>query len=385
MQFKDVYVDQSLKDKLLGLVHSGRIAHAQFFLAAPGSHALALAIALGQYLCCENPTDNDSCGECPSCRQYAGLAHPDLHLYFPNCITENVKKEPESYKLINEFRDFAINRNFFVNTNSWVNILKGENKQPSINIRDCSNILYHNSMRAFQNRYKVYILWAADKLYRDAAPKLLKTLEEPEDKSIFILISEEPDKILNTILSRTQLLKIPKLQDSEVADLLLKEFPTMNGDDAADIAIIADGDYIKAHQIATDDEDEAALVEQFGLFFGSACAMANRRTLAEINYPAVSEAIAAIVAQGREQQKQFLVFSLGMLRNILLNNTGNRGVAKVTRGEQTVLDNFAGKLQLKQISQIYELCNKAVYHITRNGNASLVFTDLFFQIAKVAA
>ncbi len=384
MQFKDVFIDQNLKNKLLELVQTGRIAHAQFFLTHPGSHALALAIALGQYLCCENPSDEDSCGECPSCKQYANLAHPDLHLYFPNCITENIKKDPESSKLANEFRNFVFKHNFFVNINSWLNELKGENKQPSINIRDCSNILYYNSMRSFQNGYKVYILWGADKLYRDAAPKLLKTLEEPEEKSLFILISEEPDKILNTILSRTQLIKITRLSDSSISSNLLKDFPELTEQEANDIAIIANGDYIKASQLASNNEDETDFLEYFEQFFDSIFAFAHRLSLHEINYNGITEIISSISAQGREYQKQFLAFSLKMLRNILLSNTNNKEILKVTHKEQYVLDKFNGKFQLKQVSQMYELCNKAIYHITRYGNVSLILTDLYFQLAKVS-
>lgn len=384
MQFKDVLVDSSLKHKLIELVTTGRVAHAQLFLAQPGSHSIALAIALGQFLCCEHPTEDDSCGECPSCRQFANLAHPDLHIYFPNCITEDVKKDPESSKFMPRFRQFLLKYDYHVSINGWLNELKGENKQPSINIRDCSNILQHNSTRSYQNGYKVYILWCADKLYRDAAPKLLKTLEEPEEKSIFILISEEPDKILNTILSRTQLIKIPRLSDEIISENLLKKYSNLTPEEASDIAITADGNYLKALQIAEENEDETVFLEQFDKIFESVYAFATRQPLQVVDFPGTQETLNEIASQGREYQKQFLNISLRMLRDILMMNTQNLPVVKVTRDEKAILDKFSGKFRLKQVSAMYELCNKAYYHITRNGNSSIIFTDLYFQLAKAA-
>ena len=382
MQFKDVLADKALKQKLIDLARSGRAAHAQFFLAQPGSHALALAVAYGQYLCCEHPTETDSCGECPSCKQYAKLSHPDLHLYFPNCTTKSVKKDPDSAQLASEFKDFVLKNDFHVEIHDWLSELEGENKQASINTRDCSDILHHNNIRSHQDGYKVYILWCVDRLYHAAAPKLLKTLEEPESKSVFILISEEPDKILNTILSRTQLVKIPQLTDADIAEKLQQMYPELSADEASDIALLADGDYNKAMRIATDNEDQKLLLEQFEVFFDSMVAFARKSTLAAVQYEQVQLVLDSVIKQGREYQKQFLQLMLRMLRNILMQNSNNAGLLKVTHQEQAVIAKYQGMLQLKQISSMTELCNTAIYHITRNGNSSIIFTDLYFQLAK---
>ena len=382
MQFKDVLADKALKQKLIDLARSGRAAHAQFFLAQPGSHALALAVAYGQYLCCEHPTETDSCGECPSCKQYAKLSHPDLHLYFPNCTTKSVKKDPDSAQLASEFKDFVLKYDFHVEIHDWLAELEGENKQASINTRDCSDILRHNSTRSYQDGYKVYILWCVDRLYHSAAPKLLKTLEEPESKSVFILISEEPDKILNTILSRTQLVKIPRLTDSDIAEKLRQTYPELSQDEAADIALLAEGDYNKAMRVATDNEEQSALLQQFELFFDSVVAFAQKKSFVTVQYEQVQGVFDEVIKQGREYQKQFLQLVLRMLRNILMLNSSNSDLLKVTHQERSVIAKYQGVLNLKQISSMTELCNKAIYHITRNGNSSLVFTDLYFQMAK---
>lgn len=382
MQFKDVLADKALKQKLIDLARAGRAAHAQFFLAQPGSHALALAVAYGQYLCCEHPTETDSCGECPSCKQYAKLSHPDLHLYFPNCTTKSVKKDPDSAQLAYEFKDFVLRNDFHVEIHDWLSELEGENKQASINTRDCSDILRHNSMRSYQDGYKVYILWCVDRLYHAAAPKLLKTLEEPESKSVFILISEEPDKILNTILSRTQLVKIPRLADADIAEKLHQTYPELSQEDASDIALLADGDYNKAMRIVTDNEGQNLLLRQFEVFFDSMIAFAQKKNLAVVQYDQVQVVIDEVVKQGREYQKQFLLLVLRMLRNILMQNSSNLGLLKVTHQEQSAIAKYQGALNLKQISSMTELCNTAIYHITRNGNSSLILTDLYFQLAK---
>lgn len=382
MQFKDVLADAALKQKLIDLVRAGRAAHAQFFLAQPGSHALALAVALGQYLCCENPGETDSCGECPSCKQYAKLSHPDLHLYFPNCTTKSVKKDPDSAQLAPEFKDFVLKNDFHVDIQGWLSELDGENKQASINTRDCSDILHHNNMRSHQDGYKVYILWCVDRLYHLAAPKLLKTLEEPEPKSLFILISEEPDKILNTILSRTQLVKIPRLTDAEISGKLQQQYPELTEEQASDIAVLADGNYNKAIHIATDNEEQSLMLQQFETVFDSIVAFAKKAPLTTVQYDQAQEVFNDVIGQGREYQKQFLQLMLRMLRNILMLNTHQPGMLKVTHAEQSVISKYQGVLQLKQVSTMTELCNQAVYHISRNGNSALVFTDLYFQLAK---
>ena len=221
-----------------------------------------------------------------------------------------------------------------------------------------------------------------DRLYHAAAPKLLKTLEEPESKSVFILISEEPDKILNTILSRTQLVKIPRLADADIAEKLQQTYPELSQDNASDIALLADGDYNKAMRIATDNEDQQLLLQQFEVFFDSVVAFARKNSFAAVQYEQVQGVFEDIIKQGREYQKQFLQLVLRMLRNILMQNSSNSGLLKVTHQEQSVIAKYQGVLNLKQISSMTELCNKAIYHIARNGNSSIIFTDLYFQLAK---
>ncbi len=380
MQFKDVLVSPKLKEQLLNQVHEHRISHAQFFLALPGNHAFALAVALAQYLCCEHPTDTDSCGTCPSCVQFSKLSHPDLHIYFPNCNTKTIKKDSDSILLAPEFKDFVIKNNYHITMQDWLNVLEGENKQPSINIRDCSNIINHNSMRSYMGGYKVYILWAVDRLYHSAAPKLLKTLEEPDGQSLFILISEKPDQILSTILSRTQLVKIPRLTDEELMDALKAAEPDIDDQTIHDIAVISEGNYNKALQIYQDNAEQREMIDTFDTMMTSIMAFVHQRPLEEINYAQVQTLFGVIVKQGREKQKAFVELILRMLRNLLMQNTGSANLVKVTDQESGILSKFKN-LNLVHITKMTEECNKALYHINRNGNTALIFTDLYFKLA----
>lgn len=380
MQFKDVLVSESVKEQLLNQVHGQRISHAQFFLASPGSQAFAAAVALAQYLCCEHPTDTDSCGECPSCKQFAKLSHPDLHLYFPNCTTKEIPKEPDSIKLAQEFKDFVLEHRYHINIEDWLSKLGGENKQASINIRDCSHIVNQNSMRSYMGGYKIYILWCVDRLYHAAAPKLLKTLEEPENQSLFILISEKPEMILSTILSRTQLVRFPQLSDGEVRDALLRDFPDLTPEEALNIAILCEGNYPKALKIHDDNSNLRTMLDHFDLYMNSIVAFARQQS-DSIRYDEVLDRIDQIVKEGREYQKQFIDLTIRMLRNILMLNTHHLEMIKATDYENQILSSFNGVIGLKQASLMTEECNKAMFHISRNGNTSLILTDLYFKLA----
>lgn len=382
MQFKDVLVAQEVKDQLLRQVHEHRISHAQFFLAQPGNQAFALAVAMGQYLCCEHPSDTDSCGECPSCVQFSKLTHPDLHIYFPNCTTKDVKKDPDSLLLAGEFRDYVFKNNFNIDISSWIAHLSGENKQPGINIRDCSHIINQNSTRSYMGGYKIYILWNVDRLNVAAAPKLLKTLEEPEQQSLFLLISEKPDQMLSTILSRTQLVKIPRLTEEQITSALLNDFPELTPPEANDIAILSEGNYIKALNIHKEGSNEAQLLESFSIMLNSVIAFAQQKPLSDVNYEGVMKEFEAITKNGREYEKSFIQLVLKMLHDILMLNNGQSSIVKSTERETEVLSQFKGIINLKQISLMTEECNKALFHITRNGNANIVLSDLYFKLAS---
>lgn len=378
MLFKDVLVEESLKRQLINLVKENRISHAQLFLGPPGSHKFALAVAYAQYLCCQNRGDDDSCGVCPSCIQFSKLSHPDFHLIFPNCITKKVKKDPDYKQFTNEFIDFILEQDYQIDLNDWNALLGGENKQTFINARDCSHIIAQNSIRSYSGGFKIYLLWMVEKLYPSAAPKLLKTLEEPENKTLFILLAENSDNILPTILSRTQLVKIPILNKDTIQSQLAKKY-NISEEMAADIAEIADGNYINALKIYQDNGELKEMLRQFQFFIDSSIANINN-DLEKVKFIELLDLFNTIISQEREGQKSFIRYMIRMFRNILLLNTNNSALIKATSDEKKVIQLCSPYIRLQNISSIMEACNQAIYHIERNGNSSLIFTDLYLKI-----
>lgn len=384
MLFKNVMVDDELKMQLITLIKENRISHAQLYLSSAGAHSFALAIAFAQYLSCENPNETDSCGICPTCQKFEKLAHPDLHLIFPNCITKNVKKDPDSKQFAQQFREFVFQNNYHIDIDDWLKELDGENKQASINIRDCSNIINQNSIRSFEGGHKMYIIWCADRLYHAAAPKLLKTLEEPENKTLFILLTENSDKILTTILSRTQLVKIPQIKSDVIKKQLIEDY-NISETKAEDIAAICEGNYHKAKTLATESTQLREMVSQFETLVKSIYSLSRKESNEQIGYPDVKEIINDIVAKGREEQKNFLKYLIRGFRNMLMMSTDNENLIRATADEKKIIQNYKDMVTLKNANAILNECNSAIYHIERNGNSGLVFTDLYLKLSQIVS
>lgn len=389
MRFKDVLVDEKLKTQLVALADTNRINHAQLFLGKEGTHSFALAIAYAQYICCEDKHDGDSCGKCHSCVMFEKLQHPDLHLIFPNCNALHVKKDSDSKQFTNVFRNFVIANNYHLAYNEWVQELKGkgDNNLLSINIRDCANIISQNSIRSYENGYKIYVLWMAEKLHFSAAPKLLKTLEEPENKTLFILLAENSDNILPTILSRTQLVKIPPLKEEVIKQHLIED-EGLNESEAADIAAISEGSFTKARSLAKDNAELHHLLTCYNIFLKSAVSMARlnvgdkQTTLDKVDYPNLIKMMEDLAKSGKEAQKRFLSYLSQMFRNELLLHQSATALVKTTGEERTVLGEYIQYFTVKNAGLLNNECDLAIRHIDRNVNASIVLTDLFFKIAQ---
>ncbi|MCL2246301.1 MAG: hypothetical protein FWC10_04220 [Lentimicrobiaceae bacterium] len=382
MLFKNILVSPTLKTRLISLVKENRISHAQLFLSQAGAHSFALSVAYAQYICCQDRKEDDSCGVCPSCAKFEKLAHPDLHFIFPNCITKQVKKDPDSRQFAQEFRNFVFSKNYHIDIEDWLAELGGENKQASINIRDCSNIIQQNSIQSYEGGYKIFIFWCLDRLYHSAAPKLLKTLEEPEKNTLFILLTENQDKILSTILSRAQLVKIPPLSTDVITQQLITDFGILP-QKAEDIAEISEGSYVKAINLHANSNDLREMLHKFETLFSSMSALKNYATPQQTNYLVVQDIIAAIVDLGREEQKNFLRFVSRMIRNILMLGSKNENLVKATTDEKKTMRIFTKVITLKNAQPILNECNAALYHIERNGNSILVFTDFYLKVSKL--
>ena len=371
MLFSQIIGHEDVKAKLIQSVKENRVAHAQLFLGQEGTGKLALAIAYAQYINCSNKGEHDSCGVCPSCKKFNSLAHPDLHFIFPNTTNKNVKKDPKSDLFLTEWREYLLSCNAYADLSSWYNVLEVENKQGSINVRDASTIMGKLNLKAYEGEYKIAIIWMAEKLNLDAANKLLKLLEEPPEKTLFILISENQEELLATVRSRTVLMKIPKLGLIEVQNALMQKFGCDAGE-ARDAASLANGNWILASHYLSENEDERIYAQYFQKWM---------RYCFKFSAPELIDFIANdLKPLGREKQKEFLSYGLNIFHNAMLLNNSMEDNVLLPSDEIKFLNNFAPFISNNNIEMITGLFEESINQIERNGNASLIFLDDSFKI-----
>lgn len=384
MKFSEIIGQDAVKNYLVNTVKSSRVSHAQMFIGPQGSGKLALAIAYARFLMCSNKQysgnasglSGDACGTCPSCIKINKLSHPDLHFFYPVATTKDIKRNPKSADFIGLWRQLLLNEGFYISVNQWYETMGIENKQGIINAEDCDEIVRTVSMKPFEAEYKVVILWLPEKLFHAAAPKILKILEEPPGKTLFILISENPDQVINTIVSRTQMVKILKLKDKEIIDALINE--KGSGDIAArKAATFAAGNYILAKEMLAEENDEDYNFETL-------------RKWLRLCYRFSNEDVADLIKLidqwakiGREKQKAFFQYSLKIIRNTLLTNYKHEKMLRSGADETDFVSKFSGVLKPSMVSMLSEELNRAIFHIERNANPRILMMDLSFTIKGI--
>lgn len=371
MLFSQIIGHEDIKKKLIQSVKENRIAHAQLFLGPEGTGKLALAIAYAQYINCTNKRENDSCGECPSCKKFNALAHPDLHFIFPSTTNKNVKKDPESDLFLTEWREYLTSCDCYASLPNWYNALDIENKQGLINVRDASTIIRKLNLKSYEAEYKVVIIWMAERLNTEASNRLLKLVEEPPEKTLFILVSENQEELLMTIRSRTVLMKIPKLTYNDVSEALVKKF-NCNAENAHNAAVLSNGNWILATNYVGNQDEEKIYFTFFQKWM---------RYCFKFNAPELIDFIANdIKSLGREKQKEFLAYGLNLFHNALFINNGLINNVLLPEDEKAFLRNFAPFISNNNIDLITELFEESIKQIERNGNAQLIFLDDSFKI-----
>ena len=373
MQFKDVIGQEEVKRKLILSVQENRVPHAQLFLGPEGNGKLPLALAYAQYILCPHRTATDSCGVCPSCQKISKLTHPDLHFVVPTTTTKSVKSNPESDLFMNEWREYVLQQEGYVDTSSWYEFLEVENKQGYISVRDAASLLRKLSFKAYEGEYKIAIIWMAEKLRDDTANKLLKLLEEPPEKTLFILIAEDQEELLATIRSRTSLVKVPRIEQNDLQTALVQRLGCSE-QEAKDAALVAEGNWIKACQNVKDAEDQKYYFRTFQQWM-RLCFKA-----------AISELIDFsnnIKSIGRERQKQLLEYGLGIVRNSILFNNSLAELVMLPEEEKKFNAGFAPFVNKANLIQIADLLEEASRQIERNGYAPLIFLDCSFKMAKL--
>lgn len=366
MLFRSVIGHKYIKDKLIKAVKIGRISHAQLFLGPEGSGNLAMALAYVQYLFCEDRNEDDSCGVCPSCLKNSKLAHPDLHFSFPFIAK---KKEDISSNYINQFRD-AVLKDPYLNLMKWYAELGEEKKQGIINVYESAEVSKKLSLKSYEGGYKVSLIWMSENLNIPAANKLLKILEEPPDKTVIILVANEPEKMLKTILSRTQLMKIPRLSNEEITNGLINNFE-MEHDLAENLAAMSDGNYLIARENAL---NVGSSNENFELFKDW------MRLCFKKDIKGVTLWVQKTATIGREKQKHFLTYGLHLIRQCAVLNYGAENLVNMGGDERVFMQKFSPFITHKNLQEYISAFNLAYQHIQRNANPRILFTDLSFEV-----
>ena len=357
------------KSMLIEAVSTNHIAHAQLFLGADGALNLPLALAFATYIHCENKTANDSCGTCAACSKNDKLIHPDTHFVFP---LSNVKsdKDEERFKaeIMKSWRSFLLEQPFG-NLDDWTNYYGGEDKQAIISKEESRGIIKTLSLKPFESKYKVMIIWQPELLHPFAANGILKILEEPAPHTFFILVTNAADKLLPTTVSRTQLITIPLLSDLQVEQTLIGQYATDPGR-ASKIARLAEGNLNYAIKLIDSEEDNnlklftewmrACFKKSYGVLV----------TLAE-DYHALD----------RLSQKNLISFGMNAMRDTLLKISGSSSMIRSKGDELDFIEGFSKVMDLEKIEKSYTLMNDASYHLERNGSAKMIFLDLSLKLS----
>lgn len=378
MQFSEILGQEHIKSHLTKSADLGRIPHAQLFVGPEGSGTLPMAIAYAQYIICSNQNGENS-GSNEACNlKFQKTSHPDLHFIYPTVSTEDVKTKPKSIDFITEWRQF-LEYNPYGSLFDWYQMLGVKNKQGEIRVDDAQEILKLLALKSYEGGYKIMIIWMADKLNIAASNKLLKLLEEPTDRTVFILISENEEDIIQTIRSRCQVLHFNGLSETVIAEALVSKENT-NSKIALKIAHQAQGNYNKALQLLQPDS-ESVFFEKWFVDWVRAAFKAKGNAAAIQDLIQWSEQIAGL---GRETQKKFLHFCIDMFRQaLLLNYQTPTLVYMEPQVEKFKLENFAPFVNGNNINDIFKELSEAMYHIERNGNAKIILTDLSIKLTRL--
>lgn len=377
MQFKDIIGQEELKRHLVRAVDAGRVSHAQLFTGRAGSGALALAVAYVQYLCCRHRRDGDSCGECPDCRQIAALAHPDLHLVFP--VNKQGKKSGEamlSDEFLPAFRALFEERRGCFSPQQWYDRLDlGKTLKGMISAREADEIIRKLSFKSFESDYKTMLVWLPETMNEEAANKILKILEEPWEKTLFLLVSEQPALLLPTILSRTQEVAVPRIAP-EVLERVAAERGVADPRQARNLARLADGDLLELEHLVAGESDERRR-ENFELFCRLMRLSYNDRHLELIGWAEEAAGLA------REQQRALLQDAARLLRESFMLHAGLGEISYLWGEELAFCTKFAPFVGSENIEPLIAEIESARAQITQNGNPIIVFTHFALAVSKM--
>jgi DNA polymerase III subunit delta' len=396
MSFTQVIGQTELKRHLLDMVEHNRLSHALLFLGPEGSGALSLALAFAQYIVCEKTSNpvagetgalktlfgeeapapvpdhwaEDACGICAACIKARQLIHPDIHFSYP-VIPKKTGDKPVSTNFVSEWREF-ISRQPYGNAYDWLQFIGAENKQGNITAQECNDIIHKLNLKSFESEYKILLMWMPEYLGNEGN-KLLKLIEEPPANTLFIFVAENESLILPTILSRTQLIKIPALETRDIENALL-ERAGVSGEQARQTASISEGNYHEALQILQHaDEDWQSLLREWLNAILKTGPSAQVRWIEEVS------------KLGREKQKQFLRYFNHLLEQAIRLKVMDPAQLRIPESEKDFAIRLNKIADISQQQAIIGELDKAGYYIERNANAKMLFHALTIKLYHIIA
>ncbi|MDR1222481.1 MAG: DNA polymerase III subunit delta [Tannerella sp.] len=372
MFFRDVTGQDELKLQLTDSARIGVVPHARLFCGEEGNGGFQLAFAYARYLNCTNRGETDACGKCPSCLKYNESAHPDLHFVFPMISNKSAKKEVcDDY--LPEWREFLktrVTEHSYFNIDTWLAWIGAESKQAVIYAAESERIIHKMNLRIYEADYRVLFIWMPDRMNMACANKLLKMIEEPPANTAILMVTDHPDGVLGTIVSRSQLVQVRPIKQEILAGTLTDVWGVPE-EDAAQISHLSGGNYFKATELLTVDNDNAYFLEKFKTI------MRNGWTRNVAAMKSFSEEMASM---GRERQKGFLSFCQRQIRENFISCLHEPSLNYMNREEANFAGNFSPYVNERNVMELMDELSLAERHIGQNVNSKMVFFDLSMRI-----
>ena len=367
MLFKDVLGHNDLKAKFVNDVRSQQVSHAHLLLGNIGYGSLSIALALSQYLMCENQRENDSCGECPACKKVQKLEHPDIHFSFPTVQAISKTSDP----LFPLWKNIVL-KNPYLGLNEWINASDDKGRKPIISVHQSEEIIKKLTLKSFEGGHKISIIWLAEEMNTACANKLLKIIEEPPKDTLFILIVENEDTVLPTILSRTQITNVNQLNDDELVGFLRNK-GNSNEDLLKSISSRAEGDVASALEMINAGGNSNLNYQRFVELMR----VCYKKEVLPMMFWA--ENMSKI---SREEQKHFIKYALYMVRQSLMKNYTNDQLMRTSADEATFLSKFSRFITGNNVLEFNDLFNASHYNIERNAHSKILFTNITFEVMR---
>jgi len=375
MRFSDIPGYTEIKGKLISAHDSGRIGHALLFLGEEGSANLALAIAFAQFISCENREETDSCGSCRSCAKFGKNVHPDVHFYYPTATSKSVPKKALSRLYAEQWRSF-LQENLFVSLSIWLKYMDADKKEAMIPTDESLQIIKDLSLKSYESPFRFAILWLPEKLNIQASNRLLKIIEEPPENVFFFLVSQNAESVLPTIISRTQIMRIGKMEKSELKNWMKNTYPDLSESDLTFALKYSEGNPLNAIDTLKNESDSPKLTEDF-IKWARLCYEMGKKLPDLIKW---SEGMAG---QKRNDQKSFLKYGMEFLRAAMLINNDSSELNHLYPEEEVHVTNFSTLLNNENSIALIGEINNAVYNLERNANAKILFMDLSIKFGRL--